>query len=295
MINSPVTHSEDEQWAPVSDLMAVLMLIFMFIAVIFVRTLVVPADVAAEAADETEFVVIPDGNDPRTTTFVRMSSAPETVHEPANTTIVSVAVSYPIEPRTTRFVRTHDAQEAGEHAPNFQEQCDKIYRVLKTEFEHDFYVWQVDLLKDLTIRFRNPEVLFASGSAELRPRFEGILTAFFPRYLRVIDSHKDDIVEIRIEGHTSSEWDGVDDEADAYFLNMHLSQDRTRNVLEYALRLPVTVAHSEWLRPRITANGLSSSRLILRSDGSEDAERSRRVEFRLLTSSCRKAGGYDEN
>ena len=99
------TVGDDEQWAPVSDLMAVLMLIFMFIAIIFIRTVV-----------EQERV--------------------------------------------------------------FQEECDKIYRVLETEFGENFRAWDVKLLKDLTIRFRNPDVLFLTGSAEIRPEFGGILSDF---------------------------------------------------------------------------------------------------------------------
>jgi len=49
------------------------------------------------------------------------------------------------------FVRTVVDQESA-----FQEECDKIYRVLDAEFENDFEEWQVELLKDLTIRFKNP-------------------------------------------------------------------------------------------------------------------------------------------
>lgn len=213
------TDDSDTQWATISDLMAVLMLIFMFIAIVFVRTVVSEERV-------------------------------------------------------------------------FQEDCDKIYQVLKAEFSSDFVRWDVELLQDSTIRFRNPEVLFLAGSHQIRPNFRNILSNFFPRYIESIQPFREEIREIRIEGHTSSEY-GQEKPEEAYFSNMTLSQSRTRAILRYTLGLPEVREYAEWARSLITANGLSSSKLIFHADGQEDHVRSRRVEFRLLTSSCQKAGVYE--
>ena len=91
---------------------------------------------------------------------------------------------------------------------------------------------------------------------------------FFPRYIRIlsIPKYKENIEEIRIEGHTSSEWLNEIDSDRSYFKNMELSQDRTRSVLEYVLIL-VEGRQKEWCRTRITANGLSSSKLIQSKEG----------------------------
>ena len=224
-MNLGLGKSEDsEQWAPISDLMAALMLIFMFIAIVFIRDVV-----EAEAVN--------------------------------------------------------------------QQKCDEIYQLLGKEFGHDFENWDVELLEDLTIRFRNPEVLFQSGEDEIRPRFRRILSDFFPRYMAIVQlpAYRDDIREVRIEGHTSSEWVDAPDERGAYFLNMDLSQRRTREILRFVLDLPESDAYVAWARSRITANGLSSSRLILNEDGTEDRIRSRRVEFRLLATSCQRAGVYESS
>jgi outer membrane protein OmpA-like peptidoglycan-associated protein len=137
--------------------------------------------------------------------------------------------------------------------------------------------------KSLTLRFHDPELLFERGSAVLRPGFASILTQLFPEYLRVLYDFRDDIEEVRIEGHTSSEWAKDTNVLDAYFFNMGLSQERTRAVLEYGLTK--TGAPSDtltWAQRMITANGLSSSRLVTGAEGSENAEASRRVEFRVL-------------
>ena len=91
----------------------------------------------------------------------------------------------------------------------------------------------MEIDKDGTIRFKEPEVFFDMGESELKTQFKDILDSFFPRYINVIyTNYKDKVTEIRIEGHTSSEWEEGADTKTAYFKNMELSQDRTRNVLK---------------------------------------------------------------
>ena len=163
---------------------------------------------------------------------------------------------------------------------------DGLYVDLRNEFNSDLIHWHAQLIKgDLTIRFTEPEVLFATGSSELKPEFKAILSDFFPRYVRILTASKyrGSITEIRIEGHTSSDWTGQTSSQDAYFHNMELSQARTRSTLSYVLGLPSVDRDRAWLTRYLTANGLSSSRPILDADHKEDAERSRRVEFRVRT------------
>lgn len=111
-----------------------------------------------------------------------------------------------------------------------------------------------------------------------------ILLDFFPRYLKILtnEKFKSEIDEIRIEGHTSSEWSETVPQDIAYFNNMKLSQDRTRAVLEFVTSLENVNGNKQWLRELITANGLSSSKLVI-YNGNEDREKSRRVEFRVRT------------
>ncbi len=108
------------------------------------------------------------------------------------------------------------------------------------------------------------------------------MDSFIPRYVRILTGSrfKESIEEIRIEGHTSSLWTNRT-AIDAYFFNMELSQRRTRSTLEYAMLLPDVATHQDWMRRKITANGLSSSRPRALADGSEDQRASQRVEFRV--------------
>src|SRR6266436_1987342 len=160
----------------------------------------------------------------------------------------------------------------------------ELYDDLKREFEKDLPRWGAELDRDSTIRFREPDVLFPIGSSELKNNFKSILDDFFPRYVHILDSDKyrDAVKEIRIEGHTSSIWSNLPSDQ-AYFQNMKLSQDRTRSSLQYVLGLPAVRDDLSWLRGHITANGLSSSKTIKRPGGTEDYERSQRVEFRVRT------------
>ena len=163
---------------------------------------------------------------------------------------------------------------------------ENLYKDLKTEFEKDLPKWNAVLDREkLSVRFREPKVLFAQGKAEVQFAFKEILDNFFPRYIKILQ-HSDyinDIAEIRIEGHTSSEWSEIVSQQDTYILNMELSQDRTRSVLQYVLQIPAISNNRKWIQQYLTANGLSSSKLIANPDGTQNREESRRVEFRVRT------------
>ena len=165
----------------------------------------------------------------------------------------------------------------------YEESKENIYNDLYNEFENDIKSFNMEIDKDGTIRFKEPEVFFNKGESELKTEFKDILDSFFPRYIDVIyANYKDKVTEIRIEGHTSSEWeDGVDTKT-SYFKNMELSQDRTRNVLEYVMNMESLSKYEDWLIDNITANGMSYSQRIYKNNV-EDKEASRRVEFRVIT------------
>jgi len=163
-----------------------------------------------------------------------------------------------------------------------------IHTALEQEFRDDFSRWNAELEREsLTIRFKSPEILFESATHQLKPKFREILSDFVPRYFRVLEGFKDAIEEVRVEGHTSSIWEGANSPYEAYFQNMELSQARTRAVLEYGMQLPASEPFRDWARRHLTATGRSSSRLIL-TNGVEDAARSRRVEFRVRTNAKRQ-------
>jgi len=140
----------------------------------------------------------------------------------------------------------------------------------------------------IRIIFTNPNYEFEKNSYELTTSFKNALEKFFPIYLQTVREWEPHTLvdEIRIEGHTDS--DGP------YIHNMELSQDRARNVLNFAIKLPElneSEAYFEWSKSLLTANGLSYSRRLNQSGeimqfpfkDKENKGRSRRVEVKLRT------------
>lgn len=208
----------DEQWISVSDLMAGLMMVFLFIAVIYAK------DADTRAKNVTEIV------------------------------------------------------------NEWQDSELEIYKALEREFKDDLPKWNAEIDRDtLTIRFLSPEILFKAGKADLTEDFKRVLKDFIPRYIVLLISRFDGkIDEVRIEGHTSSEWSEISNETLAFIKNMQLSQARTRTVLEFSINLPNVKDFTPWVIKKVGAHGLSSARIIT-LDGQEDKDRSRRVEFTIKT------------
>lgn len=181
---------------------------------------------------------------------------------------------------------TKDRDKIMEIAVTWQQTQEELYKALNKEFKADLRRWRATLDREtLSVRFHNPELLFDEGKSTIKAGFKEILHSFFPRYVRILqlDRFRQSIAEVRIEGHTSSEWSRTVTGNAAYFLNMELSQNRTRAVLEYCLRLPDMDKFREWSQANITANGLSSSKIVKSQNGEENKLLSRRVEFRVRT------------
>jgi outer membrane protein OmpA-like peptidoglycan-associated protein len=178
----------------------------------------------------------------------------------------------------------------------YEETKKGLYNELYSTFKNDFKRWNLKLDKDLSIKFTNPQVLFGEGSSEITPYFQSVLSEFLPKYLNVVmqDKYKDKIAEIRIEGHTNTK--PIKKNSDPYIDNMELSQNRARNVLAY-LRTQDCFTKlgnnkKEILQYWITANGLSFGRTVDSEDNltifskkAVDNDQSRRVEFRIVTTS----------
>ena len=227
-----MTLGTERQWVSVSDLMSVLMMIFLFISVIFM----------VKVEDEKQRVEAQNG-------------------------------------------------AMAEVAENHGRMQEELHRQLRETFVDDLKKWDAEMPGKGVVRFNNPESLFARGSSELTDRYKANLAAFFPRYVGKLaaSDYREDITEILIEGHTSSDWGGVaDSEAGRYTRNLKLSQERAFNVLIHVYHLPEMAIHRDWLRRVLRATGAAYARPLLGSEGEEDRARSRRVEFRIRTSDDEK-------
>jgi outer membrane protein OmpA-like peptidoglycan-associated protein len=189
-----------------------------------------------------------------------------------------IAIAFMLKVQANEAMRKHEAEQ-------YRQNRQELYGDLYAAFKDRLPEWDAGLTRDLILSFQGPEVLFDTGRTDLKLRFRQILQDFFPTYVKIITlpKYKTSIQEIRIEGHTSSDWNGAIGTDEAYFQNMELSQGRTRSTLRFVLKLPEVQKDIDWLRKNVTANGLSSSHLKTKRDGTEDADRSKRVEFRILT------------
>jgi len=135
---------------------------------------------------------------------------------------------------------------------------------------------------NLTWEFPGDSVNFAQGSDTLTPYFRATLGDVFPELIRKLtaENHWCFVKGIRIEGHTNDVWEdqtGIE----AYSLNMRLSQARAASVFDVLVRLDESKNNWEWLEPKLTPNGLSSSALATDSTGQVDNQASRRVVLRI--------------
>lgn len=214
----------NREWISISDMMAGLMMVFLFIAVVFMQQV-----------------------------------------EKDKTAITDIAKTYDISKQS-------------------------LNRALHKEFDKDLERWGAKILPNNTIRFHEPDVLFAPDSSKIKEKFITILDDFFPRYLGILTrgKYKSEIIELRIEGHTSSRGRIKSSSIEeSYIYNSRLSQDRAFSVLNYVFNMQPVKDHRLWLIKVLRANGLSFSEKIV-VDGKEDYAKSRRVDFRIITNTEHK-------
>jgi len=171
----------------------------------------------------------------------------------------------------------------------------KIYQALDKSFSKDLKKWDAELLPNLTIRFKNPETLFASGKYGLQPKFQLILEEFIPKYFEILNSSefRSSIKEIAIEGHTDPSFSGSDDsdcdrmkvrkELKIICENIGLSQDRAQSVYIKTLEVMQDSPALDDFVKKVHPHDVGSSEPIYNDKGDVDFEKSRRVEFKVFT------------
>jgi outer membrane protein OmpA-like peptidoglycan-associated protein len=149
-----------------------------------------------------------------------------------------------------------------------------INEELYAEFENDLQDWNASITNNNSIVFFSPEVLFSINESDLKDEFKLILNNFFPRYIKILNSkeYKDDIYELRIEGHTSNIWKNSKSKKEIYLKNMQLSQSRAYKVLAYCYNLKDSNDYRPWLEQNLRANGMAFSKM-------QNLQTARRVEF----------------
>ena len=159
---------------------------------------------------------------------------------------------------------------------DYVETKNELHNKLVKEFAGDTLKWQMAIGKDLTMKFKEPTVLFATGSSELTPRFKEILDEFLPRYFSILlnDSLRSNIQEIRIEGHTDDVPMPIYD-ADPYIANAKLSQERALSVLKYFRSMSQFTKYSDKQNIGSLQTVFLMVRLLMRTEISSSAPTNR--------------------
>lgn len=180
---------------------------------------------------------------------------------------------------------------------DFQDTKRAIFEDLRSSFKDKFEEWDMEIGEDLSIRFTKPQVMFPLGESNITPYFAKVLEDFLPKYFNILlqNKYKGKIKEIRIEGHTDT-LVIMKKDPDPYIGNILLSQERAANVLKYFRHMKyfnqLSIEKKNQLQYWLTANGLSYGRTL--DDNKQEsffthkninAEYSRRVEFRIITTS----------
>lgn len=261
----------------VSDLMAGLMMVFLFIAIAYMIEVRSNEEQLKEQNENLEDQVVQQK---------RATDEAEKQKQEAERQRKRAEDQEKLVAKQAESMRKQ-GETIKEIAVTYKELQMALYEALREEFEDDLPRWNASLERDNTIRFNEPDVLFASGQAEIRDEFRVILDDFFPRYVSVLrlPQFQDEIDEVRVEGHTSKEWFGAVSIEDRYLRNAQLSQERAFSVLDYCFRILKDEDEHSWLIFHLRANGVSFARPVLNDLGQEDRDRSRRVEFRAITKS----------
>lgn len=182
-----------------------------------------------------------------------------------------IAISFMIEVEAEK-------QKMKDIAISYRDTKANLNEALYSEFENDLLTWDATITTDNSISFNSPEVLFEVSKSDIKDEFKIILGEFFSRYIKILTSqeYKDEIKELRIEGHTSDKWGSILSGKEIYLKNMQLSQSRAYEVLSYCYSLEdeTIKANRTWLEKNFRANGMAFSKL-------KEKEKARRVEFSI--------------
>lgn len=299
--------NSSQHWLTISDLMSGLMIIFIFIAISFMRSTYLEKEKVKKIEIQYEELILKDKN---------LDEAIRELNEIKEKNDVLQLEKDKLTKKLAQFDNFNAVLDEKEKisqeltqikgiAEAYQNNQLAIYEALKKvfpddELSEDKLNAEIDK-ETLTFIFKSSDSLFDNASANLKGKYKQALTVFFPKYIQAVLPYKDSISEIRIEGHTSSEWNVFPKEIKnkdidikdlyGYFGNMNLSQDRTNSVLNYVLndlRTEIPNEYRKWLRDHTAAVGLSSSKPILDENGNEDKNKSRRVTFRIITNADSK-------
>jgi outer membrane protein OmpA-like peptidoglycan-associated protein len=252
---------EEFSWISISDIMSGLMMVFLFVAVLYMINVEHKQSELDKILQETGM------------------SADSLVH-------------FIPKLKRTNLLLQNKQDSISRIIAQYRDNKSAIYRRIKNQMGADLQRWGAEVdPQTLTIRFNGTQTKFDPGVDELSSGFKTVLDEFIPKFLQIVtdDRFTPDILEVRIEGHAVD----TDQGFETIFKG---SQNRARNVLHYVRSSSayqnLSPAKRQSLNFKMTATGMGFNRMIdaqgrfvHKSGTSTCSECSRRVEFSILTAS----------
>ena len=153
------------------------------------------------------------------------------------------------------------------------------------EFSHEL---QSDVLTynitTKTLKLSESFLKLSDSGVVMSADYKELIRDIFPRLVRVTKAYENEIAEVKVEGHSSSMYAGVEDVQRKFELNQVISLQRAKTVLGYGANLDVSTItdNSDFVSNTYKAYGLSSEYIVTNPDGTENQLLSKRVEFVII-------------
>ncbi len=153
------------------------------------------------------------------------------------------------------------------------------------EFTHEL---QSDVLTynitSKTLKLSDKTLAIGKSGVVMSEEYKELIRDIFPRLVKVTKAYENEIAEVKVEGHSSSNYVGVEDVQRKFELNQVISLQRAKTVLGYGANLEVSAVteNSDFVSNTYKAYGLSSSDVVRNPDGTENRLLSKRVEFVII-------------
>ncbi len=154
-----------------------------------------------------------------------------------------------------------------------------FYEELVKVFKDDIASKKIQISQDLSIDFIANNLYFKVGKYKLTKPQMLYLKSFANKLIPFLKRYKKDIKTIEINGHTSSEWGGMN-ATQRYLKNEKLSMRRSYSTLSYIFKMQ-NANTKRWLTQILKGSGYSFSKTVINQSG-EDKDKSRRVSFKII-------------
>ena len=155
-----------------------------------------------------------------------------------------------------------------------------FYEELTKLFQTEIGLYKIAIKKDLSIEFLDKDLYFKVGEHQLHNKQKEFIDKFCKKLIPFLNTYKNMVSTLEINGHTSSEWGG-DNFSDRYLKNEKLSMNRSYSTLSYMFKKQDKKTQL-WLSKLIKGSGLNFSKKRFTFYEKEDAEKSRRVSFKII-------------